>query len=129
MQYIIGEVQESNRRIYDSIWEFMSDYDMEWQEENWCYLANLVGTENLPKDMPVHEFLEHLMEAEPDVEQGVVLIQFSVSSREHNYREWLDAIAGVPGHSIVEVKRQGESGGRGGQYTCYLCTFPVYPEL
>lgn len=81
-------------------------------------------THQLPKDCPVSWFLEQAVEdIKINEDTGPTLIQFSVTSREERYQEWLDAIAGVPGATVTSIQRTER------ERTVFLCTFPTQPIL
>jgi hypothetical protein len=82
----------------------------------WCYLDRIDQVDSIPDDLPVHRFLEYVVDGE-----GNNLFQFSVTSKEPRYKEFLEALEMVPGAVVIPFVR--------GNYTAYLCTFPSHPEF
>jgi hypothetical protein len=114
---------DDDMRIYNDLEEFLDDWNLSLNNDNWCYLYQLNGTQEMPSEY-VAEALNFIVRAL--IKQGAErdgLIQFSVTDKETNYQEWLDAISGVPGHSILTINRTGPA------RTVYLCTFPLSPTL
>lgn len=118
-KYIIGDCP--NRRHYDDIYDFMSSFDISLEEGDWCYLVLLTGTNELPKDLPVSDFLQEVC-SDVEVQSDWQMLQFSVTSKEDRHQEWLDAVRGVPGHSITSAAALAG-------HTVYLCSFPIKPSL
>lgn len=83
-----------------------------------CFLTFYREVDSLYISTPV-TFLLLKMAEEADTE----LMQFSVTSQEPRYQEFLDAIEGIPGVQVYELERHGPT------RTVYLCTVPTYLEL
>lgn len=131
MNYVIlnNKPDEDNQpEVYESFEEFCDAYDMVFAlHESWCYVYEVTNTDRLPHDCEVSWFLEQAIAALANDDAGPRLIQFSVSSKESRHQEWLDAVAGVPGHTINALIR--DEGVRGFERTVYLCSFPTHPTL
>lgn len=83
---------------------------------NPCYLSSLVDTQDLPREIAVGDFLELVAE---DV--GPAIIQYSVTSEEERYEEWVQAAYDVPGATVTSLDRGG--------YFVYLCAVPIVPQF
>ena len=82
-----------------------------------CYIEFILDTALCDKE-EIPYFLETAcQEASPD---GLVML--SITSQEHNYKEFLEVLAFVPGVEIREIQRSDYD-----TYTCYLISFPVTP--
>jgi hypothetical protein len=119
----IEDIQELYRIMEEDNKENLLPVDCQYQEASFspCYLYPLVDTQNLTKDISVDQYLELLAQSKSPESS----ILYSVTTREYNHKEWLDAALGVPGAMIYETPRV--SGGK--PYTCYLCIVPVTPRI
>lgn len=96
----------------------------------WCYLQSFVGIDDeSPNFKQIEKYVAEV------AKEDIHFIQFSVTSKEKYYREWVDMVEGIPGHSIHKCTRSDFEWVPGTDkyvdysYDCYLCTFPVHPEL
>lgn len=106
---------------FDCVSDMLDYFNMNWTEqENHCYVTLLFGTENAPPD-EVANILDYICSEGRFAEgQATEVIQFSVTTNESNYQEWLDAIEAIPNRVITEYTKKDY---KGKPYTCFLCTF------
>lgn len=83
-----------------------------------CFLKFYREVDSLYISTPVTVLLLKMAE-----EANTELMQFSVTSQESRYQEFLDAIEGIPGVQVYELERPYPT------RTVYLCTVPTTLQL
>jgi len=129
MKYIFGKVQ-ADQQVISDLQDLQNEFDIDFRleiEELPCYYIHMNNLQFLPKDAEIdyNELLQFIVENVSNEWGKDKLLGFSVTTKEHNCKQWLAAAARYPAGRITEVVRTVDAGLDQHTYTCYFITIPV----
>jgi hypothetical protein len=83
-----------------------------------CYQKHLIYTENLPEEIHPGEFLSLFAD---NCSSKDIILTYSVTDQEDNYKEWVEVAQTIPGATVTVIDR--------GNRFCYFCCVPTVPNM